>query len=534
MVAMDREGIRRVLGLCGSGGNRDAYEDFFGCAYFIDEYVSINDEGERGWIPFKLWRGRAKPGGGEVCEGQWDVLKLLFCHGRVSILKARQLGITWLCLACILWHVVFRPGVTVMLYSLRETEARALLRRLRGMYRSLPDFFKAGLRVEVHNESSWGFTNGTRVEAFSTESGDSYQASIVLIDEATLVHNLGRLLGRIKPVVDSVEGGQLWLVSRSNKDDPLNAFNRIFEAGYERYRLWDGEGVYPFGWTKWAGIFLPWWVAPYRDTDWYEGERAYAERETGHYDDLFSMYPNSVQEALSPSTSNKRIPQLWVLAATEKRDILDAAQFAHLGLLVYAYPEPGMRYVCGVDPAEGLPTSDNSAAVWVDQVSGEEVAYLCGKYTPRELADYVHEISDWYNGAGVLCERMNHGHAVLLRLWDHGTLILEGSDGRNGWVSSTQGKIQMYSHLADIIRDCYQYEKNLEALSEAGVDVSGQGSMKVIHTWELALEVMSIERASLRAPEGHMDDRADAFALAQTGRHQSFPEGLMRADYTMY
>ena len=32
------------------------------------------------------------------------------------------------------------------------------------------------------------------------------------------------------------------------------------------------------------------------------------------------------------------------------------------------------------------------------------------------FADHVSTLSQWYNGAAVLCERNNHGHAVLLAL----------------------------------------------------------------------------------------------------------------------
>jgi len=49
-------------------------------------------------------------------------------------------------------------------------------------------------------------------------------------------------------------------------------------------------------------------------------------------------------------------------------------------LTVFAVPVPGRKYVIGADPAEGNPTSDDSAATVLDVETGEEVATLAGKF----------------------------------------------------------------------------------------------------------------------------------------------------------
>src|SRR5262249_41494876 len=115
------------------------------------------------------------------------------------------------------------------------------------------------------------------------------------------------------------------------------------------------------------------------------------------------------------------------------------------GLVVYALPRPGRTYVIGPDPAEGNPTSDDSALVGLERRSGEEGAALAGQRDG---------VGQWYNRAAVLVERNNHGHAVLLWLRDNSRLQrLTGHDRQPGWLSNSKGKALLYDRAADTFRD---------------------------------------------------------------------------------
>ena len=167
------------------------------------------------------------------------------------------------------------------------------------------------------------------------------------------------------------------------------------------------------------------------------------------------------------------------------------------GLVIYTRPIPGRRYVCGADSAEGLPSSDDSAATWLDDETGEEVAVLYGKIAPDVFAAYIDMVGRYFNDSDVLPERNNHGHAVIQWLEEHSSLkILDGHDGRPGWNSSTLGKSLLYTQSAEQFRE----------------------GLATIHTFLTHVQLASIERSTLRAPEGEHDDLADAFALAQVAR----------------
>ena len=147
----------------------------------------------------------------------------------------------------------------------------------------------------------------------------------------------------------------------------------------------------------------------------------------------------------------------------------------------------------GADPAEGNPTSDDSALTVLDRQTGEEVAALAGKLQPSTLAAHADAIGAWYNKAPLLVERNNHGHAVLLWLRDNSRLLrLLGHDRKEGWLSSSKGKNLLYDATADAFRD----------------------RETILHSFATFTQLASIEGSSLRAPEGEADDRADAYALA--------------------
>src|SRR5690349_16515249 len=103
------------------------------CAYFLHNYVQIYDPTAGGWIPFRLWPEQVR------------TLRELITYLLNIILKARQLGLTWLVLGYVLWLMLFHPIVTALFFSRRDDEAVYLLsdERLRGMYARLPDWMRA-------------------------------------------------------------------------------------------------------------------------------------------------------------------------------------------------------------------------------------------------------------------------------------------------------------------------------------------------------------------------------------------------------
>jgi hypothetical protein len=415
------------------------------------------------WIPFVPW------------PGQWaacDTLAARLC----CWLKARQLGITWFALAHGLWTLLAKPGTTILLFSRRDQEAIELLERLKGMHARLP----VGLRQQVSVNSAHNLTlgNGARALAFPCTAGDSYTAALAIVDEAALVPDLGKLLAAVKPTIDN--GGQLLLLSRANKSEPDGLFARTYRAAAAKENAW-------------CPLFLPWSAHPARTRDWYEQQKQDILSREGALDTLWEQYPETPEQALAPRQLDKRIPLDWLEQCFQARQ---GKPGPVPNARIFSEPIGERRYVIGGDPAEGNPTSDDSAACVLDADTGEQVAIIQGKVEPTILAHQVAKLAAWYHKAAVMPERNNHGHQFIAALKELGVRVLKGHDGKEGWLSTERGKVLLYDDCADTFREKEVLVRDLQTLHQ----------------------LASIEGGSLRAANGKHDDLADAFALAVAAR----------------
>jgi hypothetical protein len=443
-------------------------------AHFIEAHVSLFNATNERWQPFTLW------------PAQREVLSIMHTQPRLVVLKARQLGLSWLCLAYALWAMLFRPAATIGIFSQRETDAKELLNnRLKGMYDRLPEWAQVGPGRE-NNSTRWSLANGSSATAFATTGGRGHTFSLVLVDEADFQPDLPDLLNAVEPTVNA--GGRLWLVSTVDKSTPMSRFKAICRAAQEDATLW-------------TPVFLPWSARPERTPEWYAQQAAATLATTGALDDLWQEYPSDEAQALAPRSLDKRLPHAWLIQCYEARKPLPGAagtpELVLPELAVYALPMLNQRYVIGADPAEGNPTSDESAACVLDAATGEEMAMLAGRFEPSVFAGYLDRLSQWYADAPILVERNNHGHAVLLWLRDNSRVrVLLGKDGRPGWQTTSLSKTTLYAEAADALRD---------------------GEL-TIHGLETFSQLASIDGASLSAPKGLHDDRAMALVLAHMGR----------------
>lgn len=353
--------------------------------------------------------------------------------------------------------------------------------RLKEMYKRLPRFLQARAVIQ-DNDHEWLLSNGSVARAFPTTAGDSYTASAVLVDEADLVPDLNRLMRAVKPTIDA--GGQMVLLSRSDKSKPESEFKKVYRGAKS------GE-------NGWRHVFLPWYDRPDRTREWYEAQRIDIESRTGSLDDLHEQYPATDTEALSPRVLDKRISPLWLEKCYREVKPIDPVGAPSLpGLVIYQAYITQQQYQVGVDPAEGNPTSDDSAITVLREGTGEEVAKLKGKFQPSTLAAYADALGTYYGDASLMVERNNHGHAVILWLRDNSVLdVLRGHDGKPGWLSSSKGKAMLYDAGADAFRH----------------------RETILHSFDTYTQLQSIEGGTLLAPEGLLDDLADSYCLALVG-----------------
>ena len=231
--------------------------------------------------PFRLWPAQV-----------W-VLWQLLVERLAIILKARQLGISWLVCGYALWLCLFKPGRLVLLFSKGQLEANELARRVSAMYSRLPPWMRARLpRLITDNTTEVEWANGSRVQSLpATQSaGRSFTASLVVMDEAAFMQWADKLYGALKPTIDG--GGQLIVLSTANGRSNMFA------------RLWDRACK---ALNNFKSIFLPWWSDPRRTSTWY----ADTARDAIDQSIMDQEYPARPEDAFSASEAAKFVEKIW-------------------------------------------------------------------------------------------------------------------------------------------------------------------------------------------------------------------------------
>lgn len=450
--------------------------------YFIMRYCMIEEPkpDTTEWIPFELW------------PFQREVVFDLTASSKIAILKARQLGLTWLVVAYALWLMVFRPGSVVLIFSAGDTEAKNFLARLKGMYAHLPDWMQPA--TELDNDHVLHFTTGSRAISFtsSKKSGRSQTATLAIIDEADWLPYFSNTIAAVKPTIDN--GGQLVMLSSPDKTRPNSPFKTLWRNGRS-------------GAADYRSIFIPWFAHPNRSPEWYAQIVADAE----HIDTVHQEYPASPIEALAGLSYNKRFAPDWLTAVSDFREPIHVRGAPAVpGLVIYDAPEPNRVYTIAADCSEGDVTSDPTPIV-VFNDAWEEVATAYGIWEPAIQAQYLMSIAEFYShhatdsglGGGyslsvIVPERNNHGHSVILAvkiLLNSGGTMRKGIslyvnpfDKKPGWLSNIKYKPQSIDNAAEAFR-----ENAVKLRTEANV-----------------LEIANIDASTLKAPEGDTDDRAMA------------------------
>lgn len=391
------------------------------------------------------------------------------------------------------------------LFSKGDREAQELLSRLKNMYLRLPEWLRPK-EIVKSNAHILELSNGSIVYALPTTGGESWTFSIVFCDEFDRFDNAPTLMVNVKPTIDA--GGQMIVGSISDKDKPSSIFKNIFRSA------WGGSDPD----NKWKAIFLPWSARPDRDQAWYDGIVSDAVNRHGTteaaMDEVNQQYPSIPEDALAPKIQQKRVPYTLLSKVYAPQSPLESIEAPVIdGLHIYNEPEPDAKYVIGADPAEGVGGDDSSACV-LDIDTGQQMAVIGAQLEPKKVFPAaLFNLAVYYNGAGIMVERNNHGHATIGELTEliaqsklssdlRPALLTYPYDQKPGWLSSpsgktvTRGKVLMYDIGVSMIKE---------------VEVT-------IHDRKTYEQISSIDTNTLRAPDGWNDDASDAFMLACCGR----------------
>ena len=449
--------------------------------------------------------------------GWWDGLDRK--SRKFVLLKARQLGITWLAVALGLWFILFRPGSNVVAYSHGQEESKLLIGRAWLMFQSLDPFLREHVTVLypdkaelpsdriVLRDHATGKLSIFKALPDTPKAGHGDTVTLAISDELARQQYGKSIYEAIQPAVSR---GGIWLgISTANGVSNLetgegNFFHNIWHTRKQR-RL--------------QPVFLPWNLHPERDQEWYDTEAM----ALGHME-------RNRQYPLTPGDAFILSGDLYFEVEALEWYRGEAARLRHLyrgkfivqpgmggrfinvggGIIeVYREPRPEGKYVLSADTASGR-SQDYSVGDVMDLDSGEIAATIRCKLTVQDFADQLKLMGRWYKNAVIIPERTGIGEALINSL----------RNDANGLKS--YGNIYQHVRPTDIARNLsgefgFPMTKGTRGTILEGlrrwVQERKFPHLNEGHVDELGSFVYRESGTSPRAMEGCNDDRVISLAL---------------------
>lgn len=392
----------------------------------------------------------------EPWPAQIELMRVFLEHKLHIILKARQLGISWLSGLFGLWRFTFHCHEHILIESRKEDEAVSLLGKIMMAFEKLPGWMKPRLAVNDTKRKRAGKKYkdeqgniliaglNSVMEAIATGGGAGSTVTVNIRDEAALVDDelAARTHKSSMPTLTSTDG---WCFVISTAEGGWGFFYNLYWAAKR-------------GDSEFMSHFLSWQARPDRDQAWYEREM----RKFTNEDDFRNQYPGSDTEAFMVSgrtafsrtslnllkkdefdpkrlweptryslTASISVPSTYSDSyyASNSSKMFDTAFRTDRDgpVELWKAPESNAKYAVGADIAEGklvnpdAPASkrgDFSVAAVVNIKTMEYVARIKTRaYHPNEFAREVSKLARAYNNAIVIPEtNSGYGHAFMQSL----------------------------------------------------------------------------------------------------------------------
>jgi hypothetical protein len=361
-------------------------EEYIKCAnspaYFMKNYCYIQHP-KRGRIQFALYPFQEK------------VLTLFQENPYSIVLKSRQLGISTLGAGYALWLMLFHSDKNVLCIATKQDTAKNIVTKVKFMYDNLPSWLKEKDKPLEHSKLTLKLNNGSQIKATSASSdaGRSEAVSLLLIDEAAFIDNIGEIWASAQQTL-ATGGGCI-------------ALSTPYGTGNWFHKMWVDAEISE---NSFLPIKLPWYVHPERDQNW----RDQQDKDLGlkmaaqECDCDFTTSGDTV----FTSEQIKEYETLFVKEPMEKRGFDQA-------LWIWEPADYSKSYLVTADIARG-DGSDYSTFHVIDLENNTQVAEYRGQISTTEFGNLLVSISTEYNNALLAPENASIGWAVIQQIQQRG------------------------------------------------------------------------------------------------------------------
>ena len=350
-------------------------------AHFMKKYCHIQHP-QRGRVIFNLYPFQEK------------TLHLLRDNPYSIILKSRQLGISTLSAGYSLWLMLFHKDKNVLCIATKQETARNMVTKVKFMYDNLPSWLK--IPADENNKLSLRLNNGSQIKATSASSdaGRSEAVSLLLVDEAAFIENIGEIWASAQQTL-ATGGGAIVL---STPYGTGNWFHKTWVSAENKE-------------NDFLPIKLPWFVHPERDESWRKRQ-----------DELLGDPRLAAQECdCDFSTSGDVVfYSEWIefLKETTVKDPLER-RGVDQNLWIWEAADYSREYMITADVARG-DGKDFSTAHVIDIQTNTQVAEYRGQMPPKDFGYFLVGLGSEYNNAMLVVENASIGWATLDSIIERG------------------------------------------------------------------------------------------------------------------
>ena len=471
-------------------------QEYLKCAsnpvHFMKKYCFIQHP-QRGRIQFNLYPFQEK------------VLTLFQDNPYSLILKSRQLGMSTLSAGYSLWLMLFHKDKNILCIATKQETAKNMVTKVKFMYENLPSWLK--VTADENNKLTLRLSNGSQIKATSaaSDAGRSEAVSLLLIDEAAFIENIGEIWASAQQTL-ATGGG---CIALSTPYGTGNWFHQTWVRAENKE-------------NDFLPIKLPWFVHPERDQAWRDRQ-----------DELLGDPRMAAQECdCDFSTSGDVVFYPEYIEYYEKSFIKDPLERrgADRNLWVWEPCDYSRNYMVIADVARG-DGKDYSAFHIIDIENNVQVGEYKGQLGTKEYGHLLVGIATEYNNALLVIENASIGWSTIQ------TVIDRGYD--NLYYSPKGGEVR-----ADSYFDQYMDTSKMVA----GFTMSSKTRPMVISKFQEAISDKGVTFYSKRlleemrtfiwkngrpeAQSGYNDDLVMSFGVAMYMRDTAFKFKQQGVDLT--
>jgi len=371
--------------------------------YFINNYARISHP-LHGLIPFKTY------------PYQTELLADFNDYRFTVILKARQLGISTIAAAYIVWMMMFHRDKNILVMATKFKTASNLVKKVKAILKNLPPWLVIA-EISIDNRASFELSNGSQIQAASTsgDAGRSEALSLLVIDEAAHIDNLDELWAGLYPTIST--GGRV--IALSTPNGVGNWFHKTYTEATE-------------GNNDFHPLELLWDIHPERDEEWFQKEtRNMSRREIAQ--ELECNFNTSGETVIHPED----IAHLTTMAKAPKyKTSFDR------NMWIWEEYKPENSYLLVGDVARGDGV-DYSVFHIIKLETMEVVVEYQGKPTLDMFSNILFQAAKEYGNCLLVVENVGIGISVLEKLNELGYSNLYYSiKGTHEFIESYRGENQ--------------------------------------------------------------------------------------------